>query len=324
MEDDKMNGLQGEKKMEEKPPAQYEDDAIDLGRYWAILRSNLLKIALFSLAIGIATLLLMFLMPNIYQATAVITPERDDNKQNSTLGALASFGMDIGGGVGSKDLEMLFNSKDLTVRVFRKYNLWPIIAPDQLDPVSGKKKVSWVGSLLGGVKEPKPPGDWDAIRAAKASYRVVMDRKSGVVTISFEARSAEGAANIVKYYLEEGKSRLQEEALDRAMKNKKFIEEQIGKTIDALNRDRLYALYGQEVEREMMARNREQFGFHVVDAPRVPDRKNRPHRATVSAAVTMLAFLVISMIFLARRVPDWSDKRKIQEHPEHSSDLKGI
>ena len=53
--------------------------------------------------------------------------------------------------------------------------------------------------------------------------------------------------------------------------NKKFIEEQIGKTVDALNRDRLYSLLGQEVEREMMARNREQFGFRVIDSPRVPD-----------------------------------------------------
>lgn len=56
--------------------------------------------------------------------------------------------------------------------------------------------------------------------------------------------------------------------------NKKFIEEQIGKTVDALNRDRLHSLLGQEVEREMMAWNREQFGFRVIDVPRVPDRKS--------------------------------------------------
>lgn len=49
--------------------------------------------------------------------------------------------------------------------------------------------------------------------------------------------------------------------------SKKFIEEQIGKTVDALNHDRLYSLLSQEVEREMMARNREQFGFRVIDSP---------------------------------------------------------
>ena len=74
---------------------------------------------------------------------------------------------------------------------------------------------------------------------------------------------------IVQCYLQEGKDRLQEEALDRAVKNKRFLEEQIGKTLDALTRDRLYALHGKEVEPEMMARNRTQFGFRVIDAPRV-------------------------------------------------------
>ena len=104
----------------------------------------------------------------------------------------------------------------------------------------------------------------------------------------------------MKYYLDEGKSRLQEEALDRAIKNKKFIEEQIGKTIDALTRDRLYSLYGQEVEREMMARNREQFGFRVIDSPRVPDRKSRPMRSRSIAASTALSLLAGGLFFAYR------------------------
>jgi hypothetical protein len=49
----------------------------------------------------------------------------------------------------------------------------------------------------------------------------------------------------VKYFLDEGNRRLQEEALDRAIKNKKFIENQIGRTVNALARDSLYSLYGR-------------------------------------------------------------------------------
>ena len=106
----------------------------------------------------------------------------------------------------------------------------------------------------------------------------------------------------MKYYLDEGKNRLQEEALDRAVKNKKFIEDQIGKTIDALTRDRLYSLYGQEVEREMMARNREQFGFRVVDAPRVPDRKFKPHRALGAIYGRFLSFFAGCVFFIVRGI----------------------
>jgi LPS O-antigen subunit length determinant protein (WzzB/FepE family) len=103
-----------------------------------------------------------------------------------------------------------------------------------------------------------------------------------------------------QYFLDEAKSRLQEETLDRAIRNKKFIEEQIGKTVDALTRDRLYALYGQEVEREMMARNREQFGFRVIDSPRVPDRKFKPQRAMSAMKATLLAFFLSCAFFLVR------------------------
>jgi len=301
--------------MEENAPRQYEEDEIDLGQYWVALRPNLWKIALFSLGVGILTLLYMFTKPNIYQAIAVITPSVDDKKQNPALGALASFGVSIGGPSSVEDLESLFKSNDLTVRVFRKYNLWPIVLADTFDPATGKVKPAWTDRLFGNEKGPKPPGDWDAIRAAKDRLKVSVNKKAGTVSVSFESPSAEGSANTVKYFLEEGKSRLQEEALDRAIKNKKFIEEQIAKTVDALNRDRLYSLLGQEVEREMMARNREQFGFRVIDAPRIPDRKFKPKRGQIALLATVLSFLAGWVFFVSRR----NGRRKENPHPEANS-----
>jgi len=300
MEDDKSKAAPRERSMEEIVPPQYEEDVIDLGQYWAVLRPKLWKICLLSLVVGVATLLYMFTKPNIFQATAVITPSVEEKKQNPALGALASFGVSVGGPSSVEDLDTLFKSNDLAVRVFKKYNPWPIVFADKFDPVTGKVKTAWTDSLFVERKEPKSPGDWDAIRAAKASLKVSVNKKSGTVSVSFECPSADGSANIVKYFLDEGKSRLQEEALDRATKNKKFIEEQIGKTVDALNRERLYSLLGQEVEREMLARNREQFGFRTIDSPRIPDRKSGPARAKGAITATILSFLFWCLVFLMR------------------------
>jgi uncharacterized protein involved in exopolysaccharide biosynthesis len=291
----------GEKVMEENTPMGYEEDVIDLREYFAILRKVWWKIVLFSLVVGLVTLLVMYLLPNIYQATAVLTPAVDEKRPNPALGVLSSFGVDIGSPTKVEDLETLFKSNDLTVRVFRKYNLWQIVLPDRFDPATGRMKFCWTDRLLGREKGPRVPGDWDAIRAAKDRLKVSVNKRAGTVSVSFESPSAEGSANIAKYYLDEGKSRLQEEALDRAVKNKKFIEEQIGKTVDALTRDRLYSLYGQEVEREMMARNREQFGFKIIDGTRVPDRKSRPARAKGAVFATLLTFIILCGIFLLRR-----------------------
>jgi uncharacterized protein involved in exopolysaccharide biosynthesis len=264
-------------------------------------------VALLSLAVGVVTLIVMFRLPNVYQATAVITPSIDEKKQNPALGALASFGVTIGGPSSVEDLDSLFRSNDLAVRVFRKYNLWPIVLADRFDPATGMVKPAWTDRIFGDGKGPKPPGDWDAIRAAKDRLKVSVNKKAGNVSVSFESLSAEGSANIVKYFLDEGKSRLQEEALDRAMKNKKFIEEQTRKTLDALTRDRLYSLYGQEVEKEMMARNREQFGFRVIDSPRVPDRKSKPSRGSAALMATLFAGIAFTIYFVSR------DRRKTKD-----------
>lgn len=293
-----------ETNMENRSSRPYEEDEIDIGIYFAILRKVWWKIALFSLAVGALTLFYMFTQPNIFQATAVITPSIEDKKQNPTIGALASFGVSVGGPSNVEDLETLFKSNDLAVRVFRKYNLWPIVLGNKFDSATGKIRPSWVDRFVRGEAGLKSPGDWDAIRASKACLKVSSNKKAGTISVSFETPFAEGTANIVKYFLEEGKSRLQEESLDRAIRNKRFIEDQIGKTIDALTRDRLYGLYGQEVEREMLARNREQFGFRIIDSPRVPDRKIKPQRGLVAILAIFLSFFTGCVLLVFRKISD--------------------
>lgn len=280
---------------------RHDEDVIDLGRCWAVLRPNGWKIALITLAAGVAALAATFLMPDIYQATAVITPATEEKRQIPALGALASFGFDLGSAPKAEDLETLFRSKDLAVRVFGKHDYWAILYGDDYDPATGKLKATWKGILFEGEKGPRAPGDWDAIRAAKDWLKVSVNRRTGTLSVSFESTSAKDSAEILKLYLDEGKSRLQEEALDRAVKNKRFIQEQIGKTVDALTRDRLYSLYGQEVEREMMARNREQFGFRVIDFPRKPDRKSRPYRGAASVLGAFAGLFVSTIYFLKRK-----------------------
>ena len=311
MENEKAKSEDRGNRMEDRPSMEYREDEIDLGIYFAILRKVWWKGALLSLAAGVITLLYMFTKPNIYQATAVITPEKDERRQSPGLGALASFGIDVGGPSRVEDLESLFKSSDLAVRVFKKYNPWPILLGDKYDPARGGIRASSKSGFFGGGKiPPKPLGDWDAIRAVKGCLRVTVVKKANTVTVSFESPSAEGSANIVKYFLDEGKSRLQEEAFDRASNNNKFIEEQIRKTVDALTRERLYALYGQELEREMMARNREQFGFRVIDSPRVPDRKFRPARARSAVIATILSFPLWCVFFIVRSKKRAKEKGK--------------
>lgn len=198
--------------MEEQQNMAHADGEMNPGLYFAILRKAWWKIFFFSLAVGIITAVVTLRMPNIYTAATIITPAGDEGKQAPALGNLASFGIMVGGPSKVEDLETLFKSNDLTVRVFGKYNLWPVVFADRFDPTTGKPRSSWIYRLLGRGSVPKSPGDWDAIRAVKGRMKISVNRRAGILSMSFESPSAEGSAAILKYYLEEGKSRLQEEA----------------------------------------------------------------------------------------------------------------
>ena len=215
----------------------------------SVIRANLWKIVLLSLIVGFSTAIWMFMKPNLYQASSILTPIADDSKSNTALGALASFGIPVGSSSKLEELEALFRSDDLTVRVFRKHNLWPIVFGRDFDTTTGKLKISLRERLLFGRGEMEVPTDWDAIREAEKFFRVSTNKKLGTLFIAFETLNPAGSADIVRYYLDEAKSRLQEEALERATRNKRFLEEQIAKSMDPLSRERMYAVYGQEVER---------------------------------------------------------------------------
>ena len=284
----------------ENPNIVYMDEEIGFRRYLMVLRTTWWKILILSLATGIVAFSVAMLMKNLYEATGTVVPPTEEGKPNISmgLGALASsFGLSVGVSTKIEDLEALFKSRELTVRVFRKYDLWPVISPDAYDPKTGRFRTGWRERIFGKKGETKTPSDWDAVRAAKGMMDVSVNRKLGTLSISFESCSPEGSSRIVSYYLEEAKSRLQEKSLERATRNKKFLEEQIGKTVDPIIRERLYTLYSQEVEREMLARNREQFGFTVLDIPMTPDRKSRPHRLRITAAAMLLSFPAWCLFF---------------------------
>jgi uncharacterized protein involved in exopolysaccharide biosynthesis len=63
-------------------------------------------------------------------------------------------------------------------------------------------------------------------------------------------------------------------------------------------------LYGQEVEREMMARNRDQFGFKIIDSPRIPDRKSKPSRGLAALIAILFSGFAFFIYFVSR------DRRK--------------
>jgi uncharacterized protein involved in exopolysaccharide biosynthesis len=272
-----------------------EAEGMPLSEQLALVRAARWRISGIALGCGVVAALLSLTVSNSWRARAVLTPTGDDSKAAAgALGALASFGLSLGGPSKIEDLESLMKSDDLTARVFANHDFWGEVYGDKYDPAAKLLRQNLLERLLPG-KPPKPLGDWDAIRVADNALKVSMNKKAGTLQLTFESRTPEGCAAIVSAYLDEARDRLQDEALDRAKKNKAFIQQQIATTNDALARDRLFSLLGQELEKEMMARNRESLGFKLIDAPRAPDRKAGPARALISVFATLVGgFLAVA------------------------------
>jgi uncharacterized protein involved in exopolysaccharide biosynthesis len=239
-------------------------------------------------------------LPNYYRAKAMLSPSGEDMKPSAALSALGSFGIQLGGPSKIEDLEVLLHSEDLTSRVFATGRYWSEVFGSRYDGKTNTLHRSLQDFLTG--REARAPNDWDAIRAAESALHVSVNKKSGTLQITFESLSAEGSAALVTAYIEGARDRLVDEALERARKNKNFLQDQIEHTSDALARERLFSLLGQELEKEMMAKNRNQLGFKIIDRPRVPEKKAGPPRTLVALASAILA-AALATVFLALRKP---------------------
>ena len=138
--------------MNEFQTKEYVDE-INIREYLSVLRPAWWKIISLSLLVGIVSLIIFFQLPDMYRATAVISPVSEEVDTSSLLGSVGStFGLSIGGSNKLEDLESLLTSKDLTDRVFSEYNLWPIVFPEDFDTKTGKLKVGWIDRLNGEKK----------------------------------------------------------------------------------------------------------------------------------------------------------------------------
>ena len=118
------------------------------GAWVGMFRTYGWKIAGISIAAGLVTFAVMLLQPNLYRASATITPAVDESKPPPALGALGALGIQVGAPSKVEDLESLFKSKDLTVRVFSKNDLWTVVFPGRYDPESKALKPRLVDRVL--------------------------------------------------------------------------------------------------------------------------------------------------------------------------------
>jgi uncharacterized protein involved in exopolysaccharide biosynthesis len=237
---------------------------------------------------GAAAVAISLNMTNIYRSEATITPREEEKGGALSLPSLGGLGsmvagdLGIGGGGSLEKLEVVLGSRDLTLKVIKKYELMPVIFADIWD--ADKKK--WTAD--------KPPTLQDGLKEMRDILKITVASKKNIVTMGIEHRDPATAQKIVEHFIKETSEMLREEVIRDAQENRRFFSEQLNRTSDALLKEKIYALLAKEIEKETFARAQKYFSFQVLDPPIVPDldKKVKPKRALICILSVVVSFFV--------------------------------
>ncbi len=265
-----------------------EEDEINLLDLFLVLLRHKFLIVFFVILAGAGAVFYSLGLENIYRSEATLTP-REEEKSGPSIPSLGGLGgmmagqLGIGGGGSLEKLQVVLNSRELTLKIINKYDLMPTIFQEEWN----EEKGDWNAEVE------EPPTLQDGLKAVKdGMLKVNSDPEKGTLTVGIEHKNPEIAKKWVEYYIKELSETLRAEVLHDANENKRFFTEQLDRTSDALLKEKIYNMLAKEIEKETFARAQKYFSFQVVDPPIVPDpdKKVAPKRSIICILSVFVAF----------------------------------
>jgi uncharacterized protein involved in exopolysaccharide biosynthesis len=228
----------------------------------------------------LAGIVLGLLVHRQYEATTVLSPVIDDaagRGGSGGLGALASqfggiaslAGINLlGGNSGKRDEAIaVLQSELLTERYIRDNNLLPVLYAKLWDKVAQKWRTT---------DPKKTPTLWKANRDFKKIRAIVDDKKTGMVIVTMTWTDPKLAAKWANDLVSITNSYLRDKAIREAERNISYLNEQASKTNVIEVQKSIYSLLESEINKEMLARGREEYALKVVDPAFVPEKPSSP------------------------------------------------
>jgi uncharacterized protein involved in exopolysaccharide biosynthesis len=287
------------------------------------------RIFLVSLAVGLLTLGINFLLPKWYRASAVLLPESDKNKLGmmSQFAGLATLaGVNVSGGDISRLYPAMLTSESILRGVIgRKYatehfkDSVNLIQYFELDDPSPRKNMD------------------DALRDMKGMIAVTYDTKTSVVGIGLEMPEPQLAADVLNALLAELDSFLRDKKMSSASEQRKWVESRLVQVDEELRdaeervkdfREKnrritdspLLLMQQERLLRDVQIKStiavelrkqaeiakieeiKQVTTINILDEGRAPVRKERPKRGTNAFIATTLCFLVMSTWYATRQL----------------------
>lgn len=240
-----------------------------------------------------------------YKATIVLLPV-SDSEGGSRLGGggLSSLASEYSGlaslaGIslpesGMKDEAMaVLQSQLLTRQYIQQNNLLPILFAPIWDPVSKRWK----------VQDPrKVPTLWTANVYFKNRVRsVVDDKKTGMVEMTIEWKDPILAAEWANGLVALTNSYLRNKAISESQRNIAYLDDLVAKTSVVQEQQVVYMLMEQQIDKEMVAKDREEYALKVIDPAFPPEKPSSGGPVLLGLLGFMLGLLFGTIVVFVKR-----------------------
>ena len=274
-----------------------DEDEIDLKELLGIFWRRRLLISAVALACFSSALILAFVMPKKYTATTVLQPVQSTS---SGMGGAGSFlseykglaslaGVSMPGDLRKEKAIALLKSRLIAEKFIRTEDLLPTLYSSRWNARQNKWRV--------GIHVPTL---WEGSQYLKKIARVSEDSKTGLVKLSVTWKNSAVAAKWANDLVALTNEFAQNQAVQRARRDIRFLDRQAKKTQYVEERQGIFSIMQDELTKEMMAKGTRQYLLTVIDPAFAPEKPSFPKPILWSILGLLVGFVCGCTYALAR------------------------
>jgi uncharacterized protein involved in exopolysaccharide biosynthesis len=301
------------------------DDEIDLRELFGVLRAGSRKIIAITAMFAFVSAIYALSAPNQYKAITLLAPAQSDSSDLSgalgQLGGLASSltGVNIGVGESSEAhiaqeimkswnfIEGFIAENNIAVEVYAAQGWSRELNELQInnDLYDAETKTWLVENDNTG--EVGKPSSWKLFESFSERLEVSDEKKSGLVSVSFEYYSPQIAKQWLDMYVAAINSHMQKRQVEKVTNNIDYLQVQIEKTSIAEMREIFYTIIEEQTKNKMVAEASPDYAFVVVSPGMVPEEESQPKRALIFILGTLLGGILSMVLVLVMHYARKSD-----------------
>ena len=282
-----------------------EEKEVDLAALLTTLWEGKKFILLITSLFSIGTLIYVLLIPNEYESHIILAPTSEDSNSviggmASQLGGLASIaGVSIGEGSSSQAqkamtimqswafVENYIVENDLS-KLLVAVKSWDNRGLHYYENIFNSSKETWV--------EGKAPTSWELFKVFSKKVNVSEDKKTALVTISFEHYSPIVAKSIAETYVASINEYMRQRRIQQSKDNVAYLQDEVTKTSNSNMKIIFYNIIEDQIKNMMLAEATPEYVFKTVSKAMVPEEKSKPVRSQILIAFTLLGFIVALLL----------------------------